>query len=233
MGRVNTREHKIDVVGAYVRDVLGHLAVAPAERERIEADVRAHLAEALEQGLPPEAAVARLGPAAELAAGYVAGYLARYPLRYAGFWRRLAAFALDLAIMLVVAGVPAVAAAVASGWVPAHPEAVVPGAPWAGWLLGGGLVVGELLTILSVLGVILFYFPLLEGRSGQTPGKRLLGLRVLGEDGLPINYRQAFIRRISFYFEILPIDALFIPFSPRRQRAFDQVARTVVVHANQ
>jgi uncharacterized RDD family membrane protein YckC len=119
---------------------------------------------------------------------------------------------------------------VGANLVPDHPEAVFPGAPWAGWLAASALMVGEALTIISVLGIILFYFPLLEGRWGQTAGKRLLGLRVLREDGLPIGYKQAFIRRISFYFEILPIDALFILFSPRRQRAFDQVAGTVVVH---
>jgi uncharacterized RDD family membrane protein YckC len=57
----------------------------------------------------------------------------------------------------------------------------------------------------------------------------LLGLRVLREDGLPINYMEAFLRRISYYFEVLPVDALFIPFTSKRQRAFDIVARTIVV----
>jgi hypothetical protein len=152
---MNTREHRADVTEAYVREVLGHLAVAPAERARIEADVRAHLAEAREQGLPPEAAVARLGPAAELASGYVAGYLARYPLQYAGLAARLAAFAVDMIVMIAIAGAQAVLALVGANAVPDHPEALFPGAAWAGWLAASALMVGEALTIISVLGIIL------------------------------------------------------------------------------
>ncbi len=33
----------------------------------------------------------------------------------------------------------------------------------------------------------------------------------------------------SYYFEVLPVDALFIPFTDRHQHAFDIVARTIVV----
>ena len=40
----------------------------------------------------------------------------------------------------------------------------------------------------------------------------------------------SFLRRLSYDFEIQPVDALFIPFTEKRQRAFDIVARTVVVH---
>jgi uncharacterized RDD family membrane protein YckC len=70
---------------------------------------------------------------------------------------------------------------------------------------------------------------LLEGRFGYTPGKRLLGLRVLGEDQLPVGYKESVLRRLSFYFNILPVDALFIFFTAKKQRAFDIVARTIVV----
>jgi len=34
----------------------------------------------------------------------------------------------------------------------------------------------------------------------------------------------------SYYFEVLPVDALFILFTDRHQRAFDIVVRTIVVH---
>ncbi len=44
-----------------------------------------------------------------------------------------------------------------------------------------------------------------------------------------IGCKEAFLRRLPFYFEIWPVDALFIPFTEKRQRAFDIVARTIVV----
>ena len=67
-------------------------------------------------------------------------------------------------------------------------------------------------------------------RAAFTVVKRLLGLRVLKETGLPIGYKEAFLRRLSLYLEIIAVDALFILFTARRQRAFDIVARTIVIH---
>jgi uncharacterized RDD family membrane protein YckC len=94
----------------------------------------------------------------------------------------------------------------------------------------GGITLALIIaSALAAVGFILLYFPLLEARFGQTLGKRLFRLRVLREDGLPIGYKEAILRRLSFYFEFIFIDALFIPFTTKRQRALDIVARTVVV----
>jgi uncharacterized RDD family membrane protein YckC len=143
-------------------------------------------------------------------------------LEYAGFWIRLLAFAVDLALLILSAGILAVVAVWASNRVPPSPQGLdyVTGALWIALAVS---------CALSTVGIILLYFPILEGRFGWTPGKRLFGLHVLKENGLPIGYKEAFLRRISFYFEVLPVDALFILFTARRQRAFDIVARTVVV----
>jgi hypothetical protein len=97
------------------------------------------------------------------------------------------------------------------------------------WAVGALLVALAVSAGLATIGTILLYFPIQEGRFGQTLGKRLLRLWVLKEDGLPIGYKEAFLRRLSYYFDILPVDALFIPFTAKRQRAFDVVAHTVVV----
>jgi uncharacterized RDD family membrane protein YckC len=110
----------------------------------------------------------------------------------------------------------------ASNRVPQRPQS------WE-YVMGAMLIALCTGCMLATFGIIVLYFPILEGRFGQTPGKKLFGLRVLREDGLPINYKEAFLRRISYYFEVLPVDALFIPFTAKRQRAFDIVARTVVV----
>jgi uncharacterized RDD family membrane protein YckC len=84
-------------------------------------------------------------------------------------------------------------------------------------------------TGLAALGLGICYFPLLEARFGKTIGKHLLAIRVVREAGTPISLGQAFLRRLSFYFEMLLADALFIPFTPARQRALDMLARTAVV----
>ena len=102
-----------------------------------------------------------------------------------------------------------------------------------GYIAGAAAIGVALGVAMWALGVGLLYFPLLEGRYGQTAGKRLLELRVLKESGLPIGYKEAFLRWLPYYFEMLPVDALFILFTARRQRAFDIVARTVVVREAQ
>ena len=45
-----------------------------------------------------------------------------------------------------------------------------------------------------------------------------------------MSLEEAFLRRISMYLKILTIDALFIPFNAKKQRAFDMVAKTVVIY---
>ncbi len=106
--------------------------------------------------------------------------------------------------------------------VPRHPSG-------AEYVLGGALIFATFVCGLAAVGVIVLYFPILEGRFGRTPGKRLLRLWVVRENGLPIGCKEAFLRRLSYCFGIQPVDALFIPFTEKPQRAFDIVARTVVV----
>jgi HAAS domain-containing protein len=88
-------------VKRYIEQVMSNIHAPAAERERIEADLRAHFQEALAAGESPQAALARMGTPAEVAAEF----MAQAPLRYAGFWWRLAAFGLDLAVMIVGASV--------------------------------------------------------------------------------------------------------------------------------
>jgi len=198
--------------------VLRNIHAPASVQKSIEADLRAHLEEAAYNGEPLTAVIDRMGRPEEVAAEF----MAQMSLPYASFWRRLAAFAIDMGlIMLVGAGLGFLFVAL-SNQVPRHPQGYE-------YLLGGLLIVLCVACALAVIGLFTFYFPILEGRFGQTLGKKALGLRVLREDGLPIHYKEAFLRRISYYFEVLAIDALFIPFTARRQRAFDIVAKTVVI----
>lgn len=209
-------------VEQYVREVVRHIRASAQERQRIEADLRAHLEEAVRAGEAPSAVIARMGSPAEVAVEF----MARKALPYAGFWPRLAAFAVDMAAIFVGAGLAAVVGLVAANLVPQEPRGL-------GYVVGAVAILVALGSALGAVGLILLYFPLLEGRYGQTLGKRLLGLRVLKESGLPIGYKEAFLRWLPYYFEMLPVDALFIFFTAKHQRAFDIVAKTVVVREAQ
>ncbi len=203
----------------YVRDVLHNIHAPASERERIETDLRSHLQEALEAGQAPRAVIDHMGTPVEVAAEF----MQQVRLNYAGFWIRLLAFATDLLILIPFAFVLALLAQLFINLVVRQDLSTLD------WILGAAWIALAASCILAVIGLFTLYFPIFEGRFGQTIGKRLLGLAVLKESGMPIGYKEAFLRRIPFYFDFMPLDALFIPFTAKKQRAFDIVARTVVV----
>ncbi len=206
-------------VDKYLDAVLRNIHATAGERQRIETDLRAHFEAAESAGETVESVMSRMGSPLEVAVEF----MSQLEMPYASFWRRLVAFAVDLGVVMLTSSLFGILFIWLSNRVPRHP-------------LGWEYVEGAILIALCIgcaitaIGIILLYFPILEGRFGQTLGKMLFGLRVLQENGLPISYKEAFLRRISYYFEVLPVDALFIPFNSKRQRAFDIVARTIVVH---
>ncbi len=67
----------------------------------------------------------------------------------------------------------------------------------------------------------------------STIGKYILGLKVLKESGTKIGYREAILRNIPKYVgNFIIVDALImlVFFNKDKQRAFDKVADTIVVH---
>lgn len=206
-------------VERYIQNVLSSIHASPQERARVEADLRSHFQEALAAGESATRIIGRMGDATQVAEAFMADVT----LRYAGFWARLGAFFIDVALCAAAASPMAFLGVLLSN--------VVPQAP-IGWDYAiGGVVIAMAVSLwLGAASVFLLYFPILEGRFGQTIGKRSLGLRVLNENGLPIGFKGAFLRRLPFYFDFLPVDALFVFFTAKRQRAFDIIARTVVVH---
>lgn len=205
-------------VDIYIKEVMGHIHAPFPEQQRFETDLRSHLEEAQADGEDLPSILNQMGSPREVAAEF----MAQVHLEYAGFGRRLMAFIIDMVIMLLIAGVLAIAAIVFSNLVPQNPTGF-------GYVISTIIILAVFACGLGAIGIILVYFPLLEGRFGQTPGKSLLKLRVLADNGLPIGYKEALLRRLSFYFEILPVDALFIPFTEKRQRGFDIIARTIVI----
>jgi uncharacterized RDD family membrane protein YckC len=79
-----------------------------------------------------------------------------------------------------------------------------------------------------------FYFTVFEWWwNGQTPGKRLLGLRVIRSDGTPVTWIEIvlrnFVRPIDTTGPMALIGMAFIFFHPRAQRPGDLLARTLVI----
>jgi uncharacterized RDD family membrane protein YckC len=143
----------------------------------------------------------------------------------AGPFRRLPAYLVDCTICVGVLLAGLVAAAL-----------------WASAGILGGMGFGAWLVAAFV--VSWFYFGLFETFwNGQTPGKRLMGLRVLSVDGRPINALQAMMRNVLRSVDAMPLwglsAELSVPFymvalvsmavSDRYQRLGDLACGTIVV----
>lgn len=71
-----------------------------------------------------------------------------------------------------------------------------------------------------------------EGRVGKTPGKWVVGIRVLGADLRPCGFGRAFLRNLltlaDGFFSFL-VGALLVALTENWQRLGDMAARTIVV----
>ena len=80
--------------------------------------------------------------------------------------------------------------------------------------------------------LVLVAYSYFEGRSGKTPGKWLLGIRVLGTDLRPCGFGRALLRNLltfaDGFFGFL-VGALLVALTENWQRLGDLAARTIVV----
>jgi uncharacterized RDD family membrane protein YckC len=102
--------------------------------------------------------------------------------------------------------------------------------------LGYVLVSAQLSLPIIWLTLWFVYAFVLEGWKGQTIGKKLLSLVVVGKDGNACGFRRSFIRNVLRYIDGL---GYYIPglivmlLSEKRQRIGDHLARTFVVKAKE
>jgi uncharacterized RDD family membrane protein YckC len=138
------------------------------------------------------------------------------PPPYAGVATRALALAADAAVILLVfASLSAMVALVASLVGSLRPQWLVGTLLASGWaLLAGG------------------YFLLFWSSTGQTPGMRLLRLRLIGRDGRPPSLGRSLLRAIGTVIAIVPLFAGYLPvlFDDRRRGLPDYLAGTVVVY---
>ena len=128
-----------------------------------------------------------------------------------------------------------------------------PGSRLVGYLVDGliqfGLGIGLLLvgTILLVifapLGIVAFlagglflflYFPYFWQKSGQTPGMKLMGIKVVRDaDGGPVSWGSAILRLIGYYISaiVFYIGYIWIFIDKRKRGWHDLIAGTVVIKA--
>lgn len=74
------------------------------------------------------------------------------------------------------------------------------------------------------------YFTIFWSLTGQTPGDRLMGIRVFSTSSDRIRIRQAFLRYWAMLLAALPLGAGFLPVLTDEQRRgwHDKIARTLV-----
>ena len=155
----------------------------------------------------------------ELAAEGAPAGLASSPK--AGFWLRCVAFLIDVAVVALLGtggGMLVDLSARIGGMVSSASEAGVE------WL-------SSTATTLLVVLIALCYFTMFVGMRGQTPGKMLLGLKVVRTDGEAIGFGRALVRWMGQCLSllILGVGFLMVAFSGRKQGLHDKIAGTYVV----
>jgi uncharacterized RDD family membrane protein YckC len=147
--------------------------------------------------------------------------------RYGGFWRRLFAFLIDQVILYFVSLILFLIGLLALGLkgdvlnrMLSSPEGVTQGMGLFGVLyLAASLLAG------------MTYFTWFHGVGGRTPGKMLLGLRVIQASGDLLTPGIAFLRWVGYLISgpVFCLGFLWIAFDGRKQGWHDKIAATLVV----
>jgi uncharacterized RDD family membrane protein YckC len=137
------------------------------------------------------------------------------PVGYAGLVTRAVALGIDLLAVNAIAVLMGGAIDLIASLLGHHgglnsAQALAGGAMWVLWV---GL-----------------YFVVFWTLTGQTPGDRLLGIRVISVPGGRMRIRQAVLRFAGLLLAALPLGAGFLPVlvDDRRRGLHDRIAKTVV-----
>lgn len=169
----------------------------------------------------------RSQPESEAPTGAATGLFNLDALRPAGFWIRLAAYFVDMLILGAMVRLLTM--------------------PWADALdLAQNNAFAELKKTSPDLQVLFQFWRLMlaieipahfayfvgfNGSWGATPGKLLLGLRIVDTDGSPLGYRRAFLRHCAEWLTQITFGLGFVicAFDPQKRALHDRLARTRVV----
>lgn len=99
------------------------------------------------------------------------------------------------------------------------------------------VVVAPILAVLPILAIIivpLVYFPYYWQRTGQTPGMRMMNIKVVRDsDGGPVSWGAAILRLIGYWVSgaVFYIGYIWIFIDKRKRGWHDLIASTVVIKA--
>ena len=147
--------------------------------------------------------------------------------RYGGFLRRLFAFFVDMAILCFVSLILFLFGLLALRL----RDDAINLVPACSTDLTHGMGIFVLLYLIASFLAGMTYFTWFHGISGKTPGKMLLGLRVIQASGDPMTLGIAFLRWVGYLISgpVLFLGFLWIAFDGRKQGWHDKIAATVVI----
>ena len=143
-----------------------------------------------------------------------------YTVDYAGFWLRLAAMAIDSAVLAFLLwlynGILPIL--FGRGWMGAAASDAAGGAYWT------------LVMLISTL-IVAAYFIIFWHWRGQTPGKLALRITIVRFNGDPIGWGGAIMRFMGYIISVMPIliGFIWVAFDSRRQGLHDKLAETYVI----
>ena len=101
-------------------------------------------------------------------------------------------------------------------------------------LLGVDNQVGQFIVLISpiLFLVVLTYFVFFWTLVGYTPGKALLGLRIVRQDGRPLSVGRALLRYLGYWISAIPLflGFIWILFDRQHEGWHDKIANTHVVY---
>ncbi len=138
-----------------------------------------------------------------------------------GFWMRSVAFLIDVGVVAALAAAGGILIGMAvqiGGSFSSAPQADL---EWLEWIA----------TALFSMLLNICYFTLFVGWRGQTPGKMLLGLKIIRVSGEEVGYARALVRGFGQGIGLLcfGLGFLMVAFSRRKQGLHDKLAGTYVV----
>lgn len=145
-------------------------------------------------------------------------------ISYGGFWRRGMAFSIDKLILQIVSLV-----IYYLGSKIMAPDYVLAdfSSPFSFTLLWSYYGMSLILDMA--------YFTYFHGMTGQTPGKKLLGLRVIQKSGASMTLGIAFLRWVGYLISkiFLYLGFIWVAFNRRKQGWHDFIAGTCVVRTEE
>ena len=148
--------------------------------------------------------------------------------RYAGFFSRGAAYLLDRAIIVGISFLVTMAIDFVLGLfrIDQRLETLGEGAALNVGLAVLALILGT--NLLITVGYNVGFWM----ASGQTPGKRILGVRVIRTDGTRLRLGNALRRQVGYWISfIFFLGFLWILFDNKRQGFHDKIAGTIVTYS--